>query len=126
MLQLHRFCIATVAIHLVVDKMTMRTDYKGFLHGYASNLVSTECKQQYATKVLLTSGHDPFEIHKEELWDNSDMWPEVCKVHLLGLRQGSCKILSTKICRTYTKRFLHSNSSFLFTEKLTHGGSCDN
>ena len=70
----------------MVDKMTTRTGQKGFLPGYASTIVNTECKQRYTMKLLPISGHDPNEIRKEERQDNTDMWAAVCKVHLSGAK----------------------------------------
>ena len=67
----------------MVDKMTTKSEQKGFLPGYASTIVDSECKQRYADKLMLISGHDPYEIPKEEWQDiNVDMWPAISYVHV--------------------------------------------
>ena len=53
--------------------MSTRTEQRGFLRGYASTIVDTECKQRYAEKLMLINGHDPYEIRREEWEDNIDM-----------------------------------------------------
>ena len=51
----------------------MRMGKEGLLLGYASTIVESECKQRYADKLMLISGHDPYEIPKKEWQDNIDM-----------------------------------------------------
>ena len=66
----------------MVDKMTTKTGKKGLLPGYASTIVESECKQRYADRLMLMSGHDPYEIPKEEWQDSIDMWPAITYVHV--------------------------------------------
>ena len=45
-------------------------------------LLSSHCKERYASKVQLANGIDPYETTKEEWEDNIDLWPAITYVHV--------------------------------------------